>query len=74
MRVAHGRTRTLHLDGGGEEGWQVAQLLERIEALETKNGSLRAKLHEARHRTDQLECQNRHLRETLLRIASDADD
>ncbi len=74
MRVADGRRRTLHLDGGGEEAWQVTQLLERIEALETKNGSLRAKLYEARNRMAQLESQNRHLRETLLQITSNADD
>jgi chromosome segregation ATPase len=72
MQTAKGRVRTLRLDEGPAEGRQITRLLERIDALDAKNGLLRAKLNDARERMAQLESQNRHLRDELLGEASDS--
>ena len=66
MQVATGQAKTLRLDDRPAEGWQRLHLLERIEALEMKNGLLRAKVSDLRDRLGQLEAENRHLREKLL--------
>jgi predicted RNase H-like nuclease (RuvC/YqgF family) len=71
MQVANGRIRTYRLDERTTQ-WQLDNLLERIEQVETKNGVLRAKLMEARDRVMQLEMQNRELRGKLSRSASAA--
>ena len=71
MQVANGRIRTYRLDERTTD-WQLDNLLERIDQVETKNGLLRAKLMESRDRVMQLEMQNRDLREKLSRAASAA--
>jgi chromosome segregation ATPase len=79
MQVAEdSQAQPLWLDERREEraaeAWRVARLRERIEALEAKNGLLQARFNDARDRTARLERQNRHLRETLLRLTSGGDD
>ncbi|MGH2720314.1 MAG: hypothetical protein ACRDJO_01755, partial [Actinomycetota bacterium] len=70
MQVANGgRIRTYGLDERTTD-WQLDDLLQRIDELETKNGLLRAKLMEARDNVMQLEMQNRDLRDKLFRAAS----
>lgn len=71
MQTANGRVvRTLRLEERSAGGWQVAHLLERVDALETKNGLLQGRLNDARDRMAQLEKQNRHLRDELLSAVS----
>jgi len=74
MQTAKSRVRTLRLDDGPAEGRQITRLLERIDALDAKNGLLRAKVNDARDRMARLESQNRHLRDQLMGDASDSLD
>ena len=71
MQTAKSHVRTLRLDDGPVEGPQITRLLERIDALDAKNGLLHAKLNDARERMARLESQNRHLRSMLPGAASD---